>query len=135
MDEASREALSRAFEMEARAGGQPWGLDTILEKATLIRGFLEAEGTTEPVWSRIELLEANLDTVAQRVAEQGEAILGLIRAASLQQPSKGQRTSPDRPAKGRSSTSAAEGTTTTPPDPEYRPDINVKAPDPVPVDF
>lgn len=67
MDEASREALSRAFELSAREP-QPWGADAILKVAGEFRGFLEDPTLTEMQRDLLAEALSEIDSLRDRVS-------------------------------------------------------------------
>lgn len=77
MDEASRVALDKAFELATKQQGQPWGEEAILRVATAFRGFLEEPHLGESEAEKVVWLEAAVLALEQRM-EATE--LGLIEA-------------------------------------------------------
>jgi hypothetical protein len=130
MDEASLAALDRALEWGSRQQ-PPWAMEAVLDKAGMIRGFLETEQTTEPLIDRIVLLEDLIPQLLE-LARNTEDRLTALESTSTSS-SKAQRTSPDR-GKGKQQRSAP-ATSTTETNPPDLPDVDVTLPDPVPVDF
>lgn len=128
MDDASRLALEKAFELAAKQQ-PPWPTSAILEQAGQIRDFLEAETTAEPLIDRIELLEQLVPQILQVQRHLMDTLDDL--QSTSKQSSKPPSTSPARNrGKGRSEPSGPAATTTTQPD-----DRSEFAATPGPVDF